>query len=103
MATEDCSLHPRMPPMGHVDDGSMANTTNQINYLFRCNEFVVDALLRAPQLRMADDKVHRPFGKGCLKVPTNNSAGFLQDEPYYTPQIPATILSPDAMAKSFHC
>ena len=77
MATEDCSLHPEMPPLGHVDGGSMANTTNRMDYLFGHKEFVGHELLKAPQLRVADDTVHRPLGKGHFKVPTNNSAGFL--------------------------
>ena len=104
MATDDYDFRQNMPPLGHVNGGSMANTTDRMDYLFGHKEFKGDEIYTSPpQLRVADDTIHRPLGKGYLKIPVDKGSGYLLAKAYYTPQIPATILSPDAMAKAFRC
>ena len=52
---------------------------------------------------MANNSVHAPSGVGYLKIPCRTSPYYLYVKCYFTPQIPATILSPDAIAKLLDC
>jgi len=76
--------------LAHMDAGSMANTTNRSDYLWDFK------LLHGSvtTLHVADDTPHHPTGVGFLKVPTLGLPGFLLIRTFYTPSLPATILSP---------
>ena len=52
---------------------------------------------------MADDTIHIPTGIGYLKVPCSHSGKYKFVRTCYTPEIPATILSPDAMGQELDC
>ena len=90
-------------PRAHVDGGSIATTTDRKEYLFSYHEFSATERERTVRLKVADDTVHVPTGTGFLKIPCHQSPGFLFVKSYYTPQIPATILSPDSVARSLDC
>ena len=96
-------FHPAMPPKGHVDGGAMASTTDRLDYLFRYHIFGDSERHKAPLLRVADDTTHRPKGMGYLRLPTSGTRNFLEIACYYTPEIPATIISPDAIGKALDC
>ena len=96
-------LAANLPPKGHVDGGAMTSTTDRLEYIWGYNAFSDTEKLRVPKLRVADDTVHVPTGRGFLKVPYNGPNGYLFVESYYTPEIPATILSPDSMGRYFGC
>ena len=91
-----------LPPRGHVDGGALASTTDRKDYLWCCRKFD-DTDTDIPFLKVADDTVHRPTGVGFLKVPCRKSQRHLCVRTYHTPEIPATILSPHAMARAFGC
>ena len=96
-------LSSAVAPRAHVDGGSIATTTDRVEYLFCYHAYTPEELRRAVRLKVADDTVHIPTGVGYLKVPRSNNQGFLYMKSYYTPQIPATIMSPDSAAKSLWC
>ena len=96
-------LSSAVAPRAHVDGGSIATTTDRLDYLFCYHRFNAEELRRAVRLRVADDTIHVPTGVGYLKIPRRRGQGFLYTKSYYTPQIPATILSPDSAAKSLGC
>ena len=97
-------LRPELPPSGHLDGGALASTTDRIEYLW-CYRHATPEERRTkfPRLRVADDTVHVPHGIGYLKTPCDNFPGYVFVETLYTPQIPATILSPDCLARALKC
>ena len=96
-------LSTAVAPKAHVDGGSIATTTDRLSYLYSYHEFTPDEIRRTVRLKVADDTVHIPSGIGYLKVPCKKGSGHLFVRCFYTPQIPATILSPDSVAKSLGC
>ena len=88
--TETVVFSPGPLLLAHMDAGSMANTTNRSDYLWDFK------LLHssATTLRVADDTPYHPTGIGFLKVPTLGLPSFLLIHTFYTPSLPATILSP---------
>ncbi len=96
-------LSPTIPPRGHVDGGALATTTDRKNYLWAYHELSEEERSHVPRLRVADNTVHVPTGVGFLKVPCekNGTTKFVRS--YYTPEIPATILSPNAMGEEMGC
>ena len=96
-------LSPVVAPRAHVDGGSIATTTDRLEYLFSYQKYTTDELLSVVRLKVADDTVHTPTGVGYLKVPCHGHSSFMFVKCFYTPQIPATILSPDSVAKSLRC
>ena len=92
-----------VPPLGHVDGGSAATTTDRQDYLFCYHPFTPEERSQAIRLKVADATIHVPTGTGYIKVPCDAPPGFLFLQCYFTPEIPATIISPDAAAKSYHC
>ena len=91
-------------PRAHVDGGSIATTTDRKEYLFSFRTFNPEEIRTSVvRLKVADDSVHVPTGVGYLKIPCHTSPYYLYVKCYYTPQIPATILSPDSVAKSLGC
>ena len=96
-------LSPVVAPKAHVDGGSIATTTDRLEYLFCYRKFTSDERRTMVRLKVADDTVHVPEGAGYIKVPCRNGPDFLFVRCFYTPQIPATILSPDSVAWSLQC
>ena len=96
-------LSRRLPPRGHVDGGALATTTDRKNYLWHYHEYDEAERPKSPRLKVADDTVHRPDGYGYLKVPCDSAPGYLFVLTYYTPAIPATIMSPDDMCRALKC
>jgi hypothetical protein len=101
LRAEEASLGPSAPARAHMDGGAMASTTDRLDYLWHVTSF--DPSHRTPVLRVADDRDHTPIAVGYLRIPTQDSVGFRMTQCYYTPSIPATIVSPDAMGKQFAC
>jgi hypothetical protein len=93
-------LGPGAPLRAHTDGGSMATTTNRRDYLW--DYHVLSAEEQRPILKVADARAHHPVGVGFLRVPTEGSKGYHLAKCFYTPSLPATILSPSSMARE-HC
>ena len=97
LATRDAaapSITPRPAPRAHMDGGSMANTTQDITLLWHLTYFA--AGVPVPTLCVADERAHHPVGFGYLRVPCLSSPmGYEMVHTFYTPTLPATILSPD--------
>ena len=96
-------LHPDLPPRAHVDGGAMAGTTDRLDMLWHYHEFTPEERAKAPRLKVADDHVHRPTGFGYLKLPCEGTRNFIMAREFYTPEIPATIVSPDAAGEELGC
>ena len=103
LAVSEVSLSTALPPKAHVDGGALASTTNRLDYLWSYYEYTSDDLSMVPHLRVADDTLHQPSGYGFLKVPMSNPEGVVLVKTFYTPAIPATILSPDALGRHLDC
>lgn len=103
LAVNQVLLSPRLPPRAHVDGGSMANTTNRLDYLFFYHEFTPEELQHVPRFRVANDATERPVGYGYTKVPIVGHDGHMFQETFYTPTLPATIFSPDVMGRTLGC
>ena len=89
--------------MAHVDGGSQATTTAHKFLLFGYRPFTKAD--KVPALRVADNRPHYPVGVGYLKVPKLSSSGrsFEFVRCFYTPTLPATILSPDKAGREHGC
>lgn len=96
-------LSRKLPPKAHVDGGALATTCDRIEYIFCYREFTAEERKKVPRLRVADDTIHIPTGEGYLKVPCRTEPGYMFIHTYFTPEIPATILSPHAACKAFAC
>lgn len=94
-------LGPDAPLRAHTDGGSMATTTNRREYLWGYR--ALSAEEQRPVLRVADSRAHHPVGVGFLRVPTRDSPGYRLTKCFYTPSLPATILSPSSMAREHRC
>lgn len=73
----------------HIDGGSMATPTNDVNLVWHRQPAV-----NPPVLRVADKRPHRPTHQGYLCVRTSKGPTLVST--YLTQSLPATILSPDA-------
>jgi len=78
----------------HMDAGSMTSTTNRLDYLWDYK--LIDGT--STTLRVADDTPHHPVGVGFVKVPISGIPNSLLVRTFYTPTLPATILSPASIA-----
>jgi len=85
--------------LAHMDAGSMASTTDQLNFLLDCQSLQDTA----PTLRVANNTPHYPTGVGYLKIPTIDPPGYASVRTFYTPSLPATILSPTSTASDLKC
>ena len=79
--------------LGHMDGGSMATTTDQKELLFD-----LVPLTTAPKLRVADSRAHIPTHTGKMYLQTTSARPVIV-QCFYTPSLPATILSPTSIAK----
>ena len=87
----------------HVDGGSVATTTHDLSFLFNYRVYSPEERKSIVRLKVADDAVYVPTGTGFLKIPCSHASGYIFLPCFYTPEIPATILSPDAAARRFKC
>jgi Reverse transcriptase (RNA-dependent DNA polymerase) len=83
----------------HADGGSMVSTTHIQEHLWHYQAHLDHHVL----LRVADDHGHSPIGMGYLKIPVSGTLGSIMFPCYYTPTMPATIISPDAIGRSLGC
>jgi len=83
----------------HMDAGSMANTTNCIDYLWDFHSLMGSTTT----LCVADDTPHHPTGVGHLRVPTLGAPGFIMVCTFYMPSLLATSLSPAAITSDSGC
>ena len=103
LEVQSVHLSKAIPPKGHVDGGALATTTNRLQYIWSYHEFTSAERKKVSRLRVADDTIHVPTGMGYLKVPCRTAPGFLFVRTFFTPEIPATILSPHEMCKTMGC
>lgn len=96
-------LHLSLPPKGLVDGGAMASTLNHLDYMFQYRDFSNNELGCVPLLCVTNDTTHCPRGMGYLCIPTSGTKQHVELECYYTPEIPAMIVSPDAIGKYLGC
>jgi len=85
--------------LAHMDAGSMASTTNHLDYLLDFHSLQGSTTT----LHIADDTPHHPTGVGYLKVPTLGSPGYLLVRTFYTPSLPVTILLPASITSDAGC
>jgi len=83
----------------HMDAGSMASTTDHFEYLWEYQSLHGSSAT----LRVADATPHHLTSIGFLKVPIVGSPGFLSVCTFYTPSLPATILSPASITSDHGC
>jgi len=86
------------PLHAHMDAGSMASTTDCLAFLWDFQS--LDG--SATTLRIADATPHHPTGIGYLCVPVLETPGFTSVRNFYTPSLPATILSPMSITSDLH-
>jgi hypothetical protein len=84
---------------GHMDGGSMVCTTDQRCLLWYYQDLVDSGI----KLLVADNTPHTPQGIGYLCIPAATAMGYLEIKCYWTPTMPATILSPYAIGTQFCC
>ena len=96
-------LSSALPPRGHVDGGALATTTDRRDYIWCYKQYSSTERQKLPRLKVADGTLHVPMASGYLKIPTGDKSGGTFVPTYYTPQIPATIISPDAVGKTYGC
>jgi len=83
----------------HMDAGSMRSTTN-------CLDILWDYKLingTSPTLCVANDTPHHPISVGFVKVPISGVLDSLFVCTFYTPMLPATILSPASITSDTGC
>jgi len=83
----------------HMDAGSIANTTNHIDYLWDFHPLEGSTMT----LCVADNTPHHPTGIGFLRVPTLGVPGFLMVCTFFMPSLLTTILSPAAITSDSDC
>jgi Reverse transcriptase (RNA-dependent DNA polymerase) len=87
---------------GHIDGGSLANCTNHRSALFGFRS------CSGPALQDAGDHIHRPVGRGWLKLPVRSLTSdcppaHLWLDTWYVPSIGSTIISPTATGRLHGC
>ncbi len=87
------------PLLAHMDAGSMASTTNSLAFLWEFHP--MDGSLIT--LRVANSTPHHPTGIGFLRIPILGPSGFASVWTFYTPSLPATIISPSSIATDLGC
>jgi hypothetical protein len=85
----------------HMDGGAQTTTTSDLSLLWHMQYFAKDA--KVATLRVADETAHYPTGYGYLKVPSLTGEGHEMVACFYTPTLPATLLSPDRVGHANGC
>ena len=104
-ATESL-LSPQTTMRAHLDGGAQVSTTDILQHLWHIRDLTT--LERRVALRVADKTAHYPQKVGYLKVPTRSTdnfcdRGFTFIRCYWTPSLPATIISPSDSGKALGC
>ena len=81
----------------HVDGGSQATTTHHKELIWDLKPFPPGQT--PPKLQVADTNAHHPVGIGFLRLPIHGSTKPLMVETFFTPTLPATILSPARLGR----
>lgn len=86
--------------VAHIDAGAMTSTTDLLKLLWHVTDISIGSIV----LAVADGHKHYPTKLGYLRVSTHTgNDGSTLIPCYYTPTLPATIISPDAAGRSLHC
>jgi len=72
----------------------MVSTTNRRQFLWGFQSLHGSAAT----LQVTDDTPHHPTGIGYLKVPIVEPPGYADVQTFYTPSLPAMIISPTSIA-----
>ena len=95
------ALGPDAPIHAHMDGGSQATTCPHVDLLWHLQMYL--ASIHVPALHVADAHPHHYLiGEGYLCVPYLQG-GCMLIQCFYTPSLPATILSPDAAGCKLGC
>ena len=95
-------LNSEAPVHAHMDEGAMASTTDRLDLLWHLRWLPTNQQ-HLTTLKVADNRSNHPTAVGFLQIPTTDSTGHRMVKCYYTPSLPATIISPDAMGVQFRC
>jgi len=87
------------PLLAHMDAGSMASTTNSLAFLWEFRPMDGSSIT----LCVADSTPHHPTGIGFLCIPILGPSHFASVRTFYTPSLPATIISPSSIATDLGC
>lgn len=88
---------------GHIDGGSQGGTTDRLDLMWHVKLLPKNHQIK---LNVADDFSHRPKAVGYLRVPVSKSVdglGYVLARVYWTPSLPVTIISPDALCREHDC
>jgi hypothetical protein len=93
MCTKDPNVFDRVK-RAHFDDGSQAVTTDASELLWAFR------LVRTKlYLKDAGGNKHSPIGFGYFRIPASTPMGFIMVGCWYTPSLPATIVSPSLICR----
>ena len=84
---------------GHMDGGAQASTTDRLDYLFHYRSLPA----KSATLKVADNTPHYPIGLGYLCVAAYTVSGYIMVPTFYTPTLPATIVSPSDLGSKLGC
>jgi len=84
---------------GHMDGGAQASTTNHLEYLFHYHLLGKNSTT----LKVADDTPHYPVGLGFLRITADTDLRYVMVPTFYTPTLPATIISPSNLGSKMSC
>jgi hypothetical protein len=90
-------LHHDAPPRAHMDGGAMTSTTDWLDLLWHLEWIPTGSCIAT--LQVADNTADYPTAIVFLRVPTDDAIGYRMCRCYFTPTLPATILSPDAIGE----
>ncbi len=102
LRVEEPLLHPNAADViGHMDGGAQASTTDDLDALWYVQPLSTSE--QRVRLNVADKTPHFPTSVGFLKVPTHTASGSQFVRCFYTPSLPVTIISPNAMGMAARC
>jgi len=82
-----------------MDGGAQASMTDRLDYLF----YYCSLPTKSATLKVADNTPHYPIGSGYLHVAAHTAAGYIMVPTFYTPTLPATIVSPSDLGSKLGC
>jgi len=83
----------------HMDGGVQASTTDSLEYLFHYQALRDTSAM----LKVADNTPHYPVGLDFLHVTADTDIGYVMVPTFYTPMLPATIISPSNLGSRLGC